>query len=58
MCREFTANVTHEPKTPIFAISDASELIRDGMVRSEDIPDLASRIYDDAQCLAGKYAPA
>ena len=52
MRREFTANVTHELKTPIAAISGASELIRDGIVRPEDIPNFASRIYDDAQRLS------
>jgi two-component system phosphate regulon sensor histidine kinase PhoR len=52
MRREFTANVTHELKTPIAAISGASELIRDGIVRPEDIPNFAGRIYDDAQRLS------
>lgn len=52
MRQEFTANVTHELKTPIAAISGASELLRDGLVRPEDVRGFASRIYDDAQRLS------
>lgn len=52
MRREFTANVTHELKTPIASISGASELMRDGLVRTEDLRDFAGRIYDDAQRLS------
>lgn len=52
MRREFTANVTHELKTPIASISGASELMRDGLVRAEDVRDFAGRIYDDAQRLS------
>lgn len=49
--REFTANVTHELKTPIASISGAAELIRDGIVKPEDVSGFAGRIYDDAQRL-------
>jgi two-component system phosphate regulon sensor histidine kinase PhoR len=52
MRQEFTANVTHELKTPIASISGASELLRDGFVRSEDVREFASRIYGDAQRLS------
>ncbi|MGN0076307.1 MAG: ATP-binding protein [Parafannyhessea sp.] len=52
MRQEFTANVTHELKTPIAAISGASELLRDGLVRPEDVQEFASRIYGDAQRLS------
>jgi two-component system phosphate regulon sensor histidine kinase PhoR len=52
MRQEFTANVTHELKTPIAAISGASELLRDGLVRPEDVREFASRIYGDAQRLS------
>ena len=52
MRREFTANVTHELKTPIASISGASELIRDGLVKKGDVRDFARRIYDDAQRLS------
>lgn len=48
MRREFTSNVTHELKTPLSSISGASELIRDGIARPEDIPEFAGRIYDEA----------
>ena len=50
--QEFTANVTHELKTPIASISGAAELIRDGIARPDDVPDFAGRIYDDAQRLS------
>jgi len=52
MRREFTANVTHELKTPIASISAASELIRDGIARPEDVSGFAGRIYDDSQRLS------
>lgn len=48
MRREFTANVTHELKTPLSSISGASELVRDGIARPEDVPEFAERIYDEA----------
>ena len=50
--REFTANVTHELKTPIASIMGASELMRDGFVLEEDIPGFAARINDESQRLA------
>lgn len=48
MRREFTSNVTHELKTPLSSIQGAAELIRDGIARSEDVPEFAGRIYDEA----------
>ena len=50
--REFTANVTHELKTPIASISGAAELIRDGIAQPEDVQNFAGRIYDDARRLS------
>ncbi len=50
--REFTANVTHELKTPIASIMGASELMRDGFVLEEDVPDFAARINSESQRLA------
>lgn len=52
MRREFTANVTHELKTPIASIQGAAELIRDGIARPEDVSGFAGRIYDDAHRLS------
>ncbi|MBP3893526.1 MAG: two-component sensor histidine kinase [Atopobiaceae bacterium] len=52
MRREFTANVTHELKTPIASIMGASELMRDGYVLDEDVPGFAARINDESQRLS------
>ncbi len=52
MRREFTANVTHELKTPIASIMGASELLRDGFVLEEDVPDFAARINNESQRLS------
>ena len=52
MRRDFTANVTHELKTPIASIQGAAELIRDGIARPEDVQGFAGRIYKDAYRLS------
>ncbi len=52
MRQEFTANITHELKTPIAAISAAAEMIREGIARPEDIPDFANRIYTESSRLS------
>lgn len=49
MRREFTANVSHELKTPLHSISGYAELLQNGMVNSEDIIPFSRRIYEEAQ---------
>lgn len=47
--REFSANVSHELKTPLHTISGCAELMKNDMVRSEDIPKFSEQIYTEAQ---------
>ena len=49
--KEFTANVSHELKTPLTSISGFAELIKNGMVKEENLERFAGRIYDEAQRL-------
>lgn len=52
MRREFTANVSHELKTPLTTISGFAELMRNGMVKSEeDVMHFAGKIHHEAQRL-------
>ncbi|SHH72763.1 two-component system, OmpR family, phosphate regulon sensor histidine kinase PhoR [Sporobacter termitidis DSM 10068] len=51
MRREFTANVSHELKTPLTSISGFAEIMKGGLVKSEDIPRFSGYIYDEAQRL-------
>ena len=51
MRREFTANVSHELKTPLTSISGYAELIQNGLVKQEDVPRFAGTIYNEAQRL-------
>lgn len=46
--RMFTANVTHELKTPLTSVLGYAEIIRYGLAKPEDIPGFASRIHDEA----------
>ena len=49
MRREFTANITHELKTPLTTISGYAELIANGMVAdNDDLRDFGGRIYREA----------
>ena len=51
MRQEFTANVTHELKTPLTSISGYSELIENGMVGEEDAIRFAKEIHRNANRL-------
>ena len=51
MRREFTANVSHELKTPLTSISGFAEIIRDGYVQQKDVSRFADTIYKEAQRL-------
>lgn len=47
--REFTANVSHELKTPLHTISGSAELLANGMVAEGDVPAFARGIHTEAQ---------
>jgi len=48
---DFFSAAAHELKTPLTSISGFAEIIKTGMVKEEDIPRFAGRIYDEAQRL-------
>lgn len=48
MRKEFSANVSHELKTPLTSISGYAEIMKSGMVKNEDMISFSERIYDEA----------
>jgi two-component system phosphate regulon sensor histidine kinase PhoR len=53
MRREFTANVSHELKTPLHTISGCAELLANGMVKPDDVAKFSKQIYSEAQRMIG-----
>ncbi len=51
MRREFSANVSHELKTPLTTISGFAEIMKNGVADINDTKELAGNIYDEAQRL-------
>ena len=56
MRREFSANVSHELKTPLHSISGCAELLLNDMVREEDKKQFLQQIYDEAQHMVALVA--
>lgn len=51
MRKEFSANVSHELKTPLTSISGYAEIMMNGLVRPEDIPRFSETIFKEARRL-------
>ena len=51
MRKEFSANVSHELKTPLTSISGYAEIMKNGLVRPADVPVFSERIYKEARRL-------
>ncbi len=48
MRREFSANVSHELKTPLTSISGYAEIMKTGLVKPENMQDFARRIFEES----------
>lgn len=46
--KEFTANVSHELKTPLQSIMGSAELLENGLVKADDVPKFIGRIRSEA----------
>lgn len=51
MRKEFSANVSHELKTPLTSISGYAEIMKNGLVKPEDMKAFSERIYNEASRL-------
>ena len=49
--QEFTANVSHELKTPLHSIMGSAELLENGLVKAEDVPRFVGHIHAEASRL-------
>lgn len=56
MRREFSANVSHELKTPLMSISGYAELMMNGMVPSDKMQDFSGRIFQESERLSNLVA--
>ena len=54
--KEFTANVSHELKTPLMSISGYAELMMNGMVPPDKVQDFSGRIYHESERLSNLVA--
>lgn len=54
--KEFSANVSHELKTPLMSISGYAELMMNGMVPADHVQEFSGRIYHEAVRLSNLVA--